>query len=87
MFGDAPRVLMPYLFSQMPPGWFHARLLLMCGVGFTANSMAVSLLSFVSVCASVDWGLSDSENASLIRCETNPCHLYLRHALALSLFQ
>ena len=33
----------------MPPGWFHTRMLLVCGAGFTANSMAVSLLSFVSV--------------------------------------
>jgi hypothetical protein len=55
------------IIDQMPKGWFHTRLLLVCGAGFTANSMAVSLLSFVSVCASIDWELTDSQNASLIR--------------------
>jgi hypothetical protein len=55
------------IIDKMPPGWFHRRLVLVCGLGYTANSMAVSLLSFVSVCASIDWGLNDNQNASLIR--------------------
>jgi hypothetical protein len=55
------------IIDAMPQGWFHTRLLLVCGLGFAANSMAVSLLSFVSVCVSLDWGLNDNQNASLIR--------------------
>jgi len=53
------------LIDTMPQGRFHWRLLLICGLSFMADSMEVTLLSFISMCASVQWHLPDSEMASI----------------------
>ena len=47
------------------PGWFHWRLLLITGLANAADGMEVSLLAFMSVCAGLDWDLSDSQVASI----------------------
>mmetsp|Transcript_24551 Transcript_24551/g.36146 ORF Transcript_24551/g.36146 Transcript_24551/m.36146 type:complete len:495 (-) Transcript_24551:206-1690(-) len=47
----------------LPVGWFHYRLLFICGLAFMADGMEVSLLSFVSTCAGIDWDLSDAQIA------------------------
>jgi len=51
--------------DTMPVGRFHWRLLAICGLSFMADSMEVTLLSFISMCASVQWNLEDSEMASI----------------------
>jgi len=51
--------------DTMPEGRFHWRLLAICGLSFMADSMEVTLLSFISMCASVQWNLPDAEMASI----------------------
>jgi MFS family permease len=53
------------LMEKMPVSIFHYRLLLMCGLAFCADSMEVSLLAFISVCAGSEWDLSNTEMASI----------------------
>jgi putative MFS transporter len=36
--------------DSLPIGFFHYRLLVMCGLAFMADAMEVSLLSFLSTC-------------------------------------
>lgn len=51
--------------SLYASGWFHWRLLLITGLANAADGMEVSLLAFMSVCAGIDWDLSDSQIASI----------------------
>jgi MFS transporter, putative metabolite:H+ symporter len=48
-----------------PVGWFHYRLLLMCGFAFMADALEVNLLTFIATCAGDDWGLNNAEIASI----------------------
>ena len=52
--------------ESLPIGNFHYMLLLLCGVAFMADSMEISLLSFISICAGDEWNLSDAEIGSVI---------------------
>jgi hypothetical protein len=36
--------------ESIPVGWFHYRLLFICGLAFMADGLEVSLLSFISAC-------------------------------------
>ncbi len=47
--------------AYIPVGYFHYRILFICGMTFIANGMEVSLLSFISTCAGQDWDLNTSE--------------------------
>jgi MFS family permease len=44
-------------------GFFHYRLLLLCGLAYMAGSLEVNLLSFLSTCVGAEWGLSNSQQA------------------------
>jgi MFS family permease len=46
-------------------GFYHYRLLVLCGLGFMTDSLEVNLLSFLSVCAAKEWNLSASQEASI----------------------
>jgi len=46
-------------------GFFHYRLLLLCGFGFMADALEVNLLSFLSTCAGEEWSLSNAQKASI----------------------
>jgi MFS transporter, putative metabolite:H+ symporter len=49
----------------IPVAFFHMRLLALCGLAFMADSMEVSLLSFISICAGSEWDLGNAEIASI----------------------
>jgi MFS family permease len=49
--------------TQIPVGFFHYRLLIVCGLAWAADSMEFSLLSFLSICVGLDWNLSSSQTA------------------------
>lgn len=49
--------------DMIPVGLFHYRLLFICGLAFMADGLEVSLLSFMSACAGIEWGLSDDQIA------------------------
>lgn len=65
------------ILEKLPVGWFHYRLLIICGLSFMADGMVyiyyyviftyltkeVSLLSFISTCAGMDWDLSGTQVA------------------------
>lgn len=51
--------------ESIPVSYFHYLVLFMCGLAFMADAMEISLLSFLSTCASVEWNLSDTEKASI----------------------
>lgn len=51
------------ILEKIPLGFFHYRLLIVCGMSFMADAMEVTLLSFISTCAGSDWDLADSEIA------------------------
>eukprot|EP00607_Mallomonas_marina_P003071 CAMPEP_0182437268 /NCGR_PEP_ID=MMETSP1167-20130531/84927_1 /TAXON_ID=2988 /ORGANISM="Mallomonas Sp, Strain CCMP3275" /LENGTH=603 /DNA_ID=CAMNT_0024630117 /DNA_START=187 /DNA_END=1997 /DNA_ORIENTATION=+ len=51
--------------DSLPVGFFHYRLLFMGGIGFMADAMEVSLLSYLSICAGVEWNLSNAQIASI----------------------
>jgi MFS family permease len=51
------------ILEKIPIGFFHYRLLVVCGMSFMADAMEVTLLSFISACAGSDWDLADSEIA------------------------
>lgn len=36
--------------EKIPVGWFHYRLLFICGLAFMADGLEVSLLAFISAC-------------------------------------
>eukprot|EP01038_Epipyxis_sp_PR26KG_P007600 gene7600-10349_t len=46
-------------------GPYQYRLLFLCGLAFMTDAMEVNLLSFLSICAGVDWNLSDAQIASI----------------------
>jgi MFS family permease len=48
-----------------PVGFFHYRLLLMCGLTFMTDALEVTLLAFLSSCAASEWQLSDAQEATL----------------------
>lgn len=64
---------MTEVIDSLPLGWFHYRLLLVCGLCFCADSMViilysldyplqeVALLSYISICAGIEWNLSHYE--------------------------
>jgi MFS family permease len=49
----------------IPIGRFQYRLLIMCGFAFMADALEVNLLTYLSVCASSEWNLSDQQQASI----------------------
>ncbi len=51
--------------ERLPFSMFHVRLVLMCGLAFMADALEVSLLSFLSICAGADWGLTDGQRANI----------------------
>jgi MFS transporter, putative metabolite:H+ symporter len=60
---SAPVFSLDEILEKIPLGYFHYRLLVVCGMSFMADAMEVTLLSFISTCAGADWGLADSEIA------------------------
>lgn len=63
--GHVPEKFLNDVLESMDIGYFHYRLLLMCGLSFMADAMEVSLLSFMSTCAGVEWDLSDTQIAGI----------------------
>jgi MFS family permease len=53
------------LLEGMEVSYFHYRLMVICGLAFMADAMEVSLLGFLSTCAGHEWGLTDSQQASI----------------------
>mmetsp|Transcript_12153 Transcript_12153/g.12227 ORF Transcript_12153/g.12227 Transcript_12153/m.12227 type:complete len:495 (+) Transcript_12153:72-1556(+) len=53
------------IINTMPVRAFHYRLLIISGLGFMADALEISLLSFMSVCAGIDWELSSEEIATI----------------------
>ncbi|KAJ1422890.1 major facilitator superfamily domain-containing protein [Ochromonadaceae sp. CCMP2298] len=51
--------------ERLPQGLFQWRLLLMCGMAFMADALEVNLLTFLATCAGDDWGLTNTEKASI----------------------
>ena len=62
---DFSNITFDDVFESIPISFFHFRLLLLCGLAFMADSMEVSLLSFVSMCAGEEWNLSNAQIASI----------------------
>lgn len=60
-----PKLTLDEAISLIPIGIFHLRLLTLCGLSFCADAMEVSLLAFMSVCAGVEWHLSNAVIASI----------------------
>mmetsp|Transcript_16084 Transcript_16084/g.24243 ORF Transcript_16084/g.24243 Transcript_16084/m.24243 type:complete len:513 (+) Transcript_16084:51-1589(+) len=52
--------------ERIPLGWYHNRLLLICGLGNMADGMEVSLLGFLGACVGENWNLSTAEVASIM---------------------
>jgi MFS family permease len=63
---DAGDITLDAILEQMPMSMFHYRLLTLCGLVFMADAMEVNLLTYISTCAGDEWGLSDSQRASII---------------------
>eukprot|EP01041_Mallomonas_annulata_P008070 gene8070-16561_t len=63
--GIVPVKSLEDVFDELPVKMFHYRLLFMAGLGFMADAMEVSLLSFLSICAAKEWSLSNTEMASI----------------------
>eukprot|EP01031_Cornospumella_fuschlensis_P031901 gene31901-38569_t len=53
------------MLERIPLGVFHYRMLLLCGLSFMCDSVEVNLLSFLATCAGDEWGLSDTQKASI----------------------
>lgn len=51
--------------ESIPVGYFHYRLLFMCGAVFMADAMEVNLLTFMSQCAGAEWGLDNAQVAAI----------------------
>ena len=51
--------------EMLPVGFFHYRLLFMCGLCFMADGLEVNLLAYISQCAGDEWNLSDAEISSI----------------------
>jgi MFS family permease len=51
--------------ESIPFGFYHYRLFVLCGLNFMLDAFEISSLSFISVCAGVEWGLGDSAKATL----------------------
>ena len=47
--------------EALPIGFFHYRLLFMCGLCFMADGLEVNLLAYISQCAGEEWSLNDAE--------------------------
>ena len=62
---NIPKLTLEEAISLIPIGIFHMRLLTLCGLSFCADAMEVSLLAFMSVCAGVEWHLSNAIIASI----------------------
>ena len=65
--------------NKFEVSWFHYRLLLICGTAFMADSMEVSLLSFISQCAGSEWDLSNSEIASITSTSMYSVYLHQKY--------
>lgn len=48
-----------------PVGYFQYRLLLMCGLTFMTDGFEITLMSFLTTCVGVEWGLSNGAKATL----------------------
>lgn len=62
---ELPQKTLGEVLDMIPVSWFHYRLLIMCGLAFMADSMEVSLLSFISECAGDEWNLSSIQIANI----------------------
>ena len=51
--------------EMSPIGIFQYRLLFMCGLTLLSDGLEVPLLSFISLCAAAEWGLSTTDQATL----------------------
>ncbi|KAJ1412267.1 major facilitator superfamily domain-containing protein [Ochromonadaceae sp. CCMP2298] len=49
----------------IPTGFAHYRLVVLCGLSFMADSLELTLLSFLAPCAAEDWSLTYSERATI----------------------
>ena len=57
--------LLDEILNEIGIGYFHYRLLILCGLSFMADSMETSLLGYLSICAGLTFGLDDSQRASI----------------------
>ena len=53
------------ILDSIPVGFFHYRLLFMCGLCFMADGLEVNLLAYISQCAGDEWNLSNEEISSI----------------------
>ena len=58
---DTREMELEEVIEQIPMGFFHYRLLFMCGLCFMADGLEVNLLAYISQCAGDEWALNDAE--------------------------
>lgn len=63
---DVNKITVDAIIENIPISFFHHRLLIICGLSFMADSMEVSLLSFISSCAGDEFQLTNNKKASLV---------------------
>ena len=63
---DVTNITVDAIIENIPISFFHHRLLIICGFSFMADSMEVSLLSFISSCAGDEFQLTNNKKASLV---------------------
>lgn len=52
--------------EYLPIGLYHYKLLAICGLAFASDAIEINVLYFSSVCAGVEWNLSENQQATLI---------------------
>lgn len=60
-----PSISLEHAMELNPVGYFHYRLLLMCGLAFMSDALEVTMLSFLTTCVAVEWNLSGEERSTL----------------------
>ena len=63
---DVTNITVDAIIENIPISFFHHRLLIICGLSFMADSMEVSLLSFISSCSGDEFQLTNNKKASLV---------------------
>ena len=54
--------------NELELGYFHYRLLLVCGLSYMADAVATSFLSYASLCIKDEWDLGALETSSITAC-------------------
>jgi MFS family permease len=62
---DSKAITLDEALEMNKVGFYHYRILLLCGLAFMADALEVNLLSFLSTCAGAEWDLTDTQKASI----------------------